>query len=46
MMMMSDKLQKFQDIIKLQQMKLLFEFKTNALLLDLNNLFQENKEIN
>ena len=27
-------------------MKLVFEFKTNTLPLDLNNLFQENKEIN
>ena len=27
-------------------MKLVFEFKTNSLPLDLNNLFQENKEIN
>ena len=42
----SDKLLKFQDIIKFEQMKLVFEFKTNTLPLDLNNLFQENKEIN
>ena len=41
-----DKLLKFQDIIKLEQMQLVFEFKTNSLPLDLNNLFQENKEIN
>ena len=41
-----DKLLKFQNIIKLEQMKLVFEFKTNSLPLDLNNLFQENKEIN
>ena len=27
-------------------MKLVFEFKTNSLTFDLNNLFQENKEIN
>ena len=27
-------------------MKLVFEFKTNTLPLDLNNLFQENEEIN
>ena len=37
---------KFQDIIKLEQMKIIFEFKSNSLPLDLNNLFQENKEIN
>ena len=42
----SDKLLKFQDSIKFEQMKLVFEFKTNTLPLDLNNLFQENKEIN
>ena len=27
-------------------MKIIFEFKSNSLPLDLNNLFQENKEIN
>ena len=37
----SDTLLKFQDIIKFEQMKLVFEFKTNTLPLDLNNLFQE-----
>ena len=42
----NDKLLKFQDIIKLEQMKIIFEFKRNSLPLDLNNLFQENKEIN
>ena len=42
----SDKLLKFQDIFKFEQMKLVFEFKTNNLPIDLNNLFQENKEIN
>ena len=42
----SDKLLKFQDIIKFEEMKLVFEFKTNTLPLDLNNLYQENKEIN
>ena len=42
----NDKLLKFQDIIKREQMKIIFEFKSNSLPLDLNNLFQENKEIN
>ena len=42
----NDKLLKFQDIIKLEQMKIIFEFKSNSLPPDLNNLFQENKEIN
>ena len=31
---------------KLERMKSVFEFKTNSLLLDLNNSFQENKTIN
>ena len=42
----NDKLLKSRDIIKLEQMKIIFEFKSNSLSLDLNNLFQENKKIN
>ena len=33
----NDKLLKFRDIIKLEQMKIIFEFKRNSLPLDLNN---------
>ena len=42
----NDKVLKFQDTIKLEQMKLIFQFKTNSLPPDLNNLFQVKKEIN
>ena len=41
----SDKILKFEDIIKLEQMKIIFEFKTNCLPIDLTNLFHENKDI-
>ena len=42
----SDKILKFEDIIKLEKMKIIFEYKINCLPLDLTNLFHENKDIN
>ena len=41
-----DKILKFEDIIKLEQMKIIFEYKTNCLPSDLISLFLENKDIN
>ena len=36
---------KFEDIIRLEQMKIIFEFKIYCLPIDLTNLFHENKDI-
>ena len=41
-----DKILKFEDVIKLEQMKIIFEFKTKCLPSDLSHLFHENKDIN
>ena len=35
-----------EDVIKLEQMKIIFEFKTKSLPSDLSHLFHENKDIN
>ena len=42
----NDNILKLEDIIKLEQMKLIFEYKSNCLPLDLKYLLQENKDIN
>ena len=42
----NDKILKFKDIIKFEQLKIIYEFKSNSLPKDLNNLFIENKDVN
>ena len=42
----NDKILKFEDIIKFQQLKIIYKFKSNSLPKDLNNLFIENKDVN
>ena len=42
----SDKILKFEDVIKFEQLKIIHEFKSNSLPKDLSNLFIENKDIN
>ena len=42
----SDKILKFDDVIKFEQLKIIYEFKSNSLPNDLSNLFIENKDIN
>ena len=42
----NDKILKFEDIIKFEQLKIIYEFKSNSLPKDLNNLFIENKDVN
>ena len=42
----NDNILKFKDIIKFEQLKITYEFKSNSLPKDLNNLFIENKDVN
>ena len=42
----NDKILKFEDILKFEQLKIIYKFKSNYLPKDLNNLFIENKDVN
>ena len=42
----SDKILKFEDVIKFEQLEIIYEFKSNSFPKDLSNLFIENTDIN